>query len=70
MLQNFQQQPMKPDCDSQPPSHNVQSHGLNVAPSLGFDTTQPPLPSETTQQTTAFDKVNGAPSNSHLGVIS
>lgn len=64
MLQNFQQQPMKPDCDTQPPSHSVQSHGLNVASSLGFATTQPPIPSETTQQTTAFDKVNSA-----LGVI-
>lgn len=55
---------MKPDFESQPPSHSVESHSLNVAPALGFASTQPLFPNETTPQTTAFDKVSGA-----LGVI-
>lgn len=57
MLQNFQQQPMKPDTNTQPPVHNIQTQGQNIATGLGMVAPQPPLPTQTTQQKTAFDKV-------------
>lgn len=57
MLQNFQQQPVKPDTNTQPPAHNIQTQAQNVATGLGMVAPQPPLPTQPTQQKTAFDKV-------------
>ena len=60
MLQNFQQQPVKPDNNAQHPQlpvHNIQPHGPNVTAGPGVVAPQPPLPVEPTQQKTAFDRV-------------
>lgn len=57
MLQNFQQQPVKPDTDPQPLVHTIQTQAQNVSTGLGMVAPQPPLPTQTNQQKTAFDKV-------------
>lgn len=57
MLQNFQQQPVKPDTNTQPPVHNIQTQGQNITTGQGMVAPQPPLPTQTAQQKTAFDKV-------------
>lgn len=59
MLQNFQQQPLKPDINAQPPPslHMSQMQAQNITPGLGINTSQPPLSSQTTEQKTAFDRV-------------
>ena len=57
MLQNFQQPPVKPDTNTQPPVHNVQPQAQNVTPAVSMVAPQPPLPTQPTQQKTAFDKV-------------
>ncbi|KAL7390801.1 hypothetical protein ABVT39_028066 [Epinephelus coioides] len=56
MLQNFQQQPAKPDTDTQPPVPTVQTQAPNVTTGMGMVAPQPPLPTQATQQMTAFDK--------------
>lgn len=57
MLQNFQQQPVKLDTNTQPPVHTIQTQAQNVTTGLGMVAPQPPLPSQPTQQKTTFDKV-------------
>lgn len=52
MLQNFQQQPVKPESNCRPPVHVIQTHaGPNTA------APQPAPPAEPSQQKGAFDKV-------------
>ncbi|KAG7515581.1 splicing factor, arginine serine-rich 15 [Solea senegalensis] len=55
MLQNFQQQPVKPDIPTQPPLHMSHIQTQNINPVLGISTSQPPLPTQPTQQKSAFD---------------
>lgn len=57
MLQNFQQQPVKPDANTQPPLHTVQTQAQNITTGLGVVTPQPLLPTQPAQQKTTFDKV-------------
>lgn len=63
MLQNFQQQPVKPETNTQPHFHAVQTQAQNITTGLGMVNPQPPLPTQATQpshlpqQKTAFDKV-------------
>lgn len=57
MLQNFQQQPVKPEINTQPPVHAIHTHAQNVTAGMGMVPPQPPLPTQPTQQKTAFDKV-------------
>lgn len=57
MLQNFQQQPVKPEINTQPPVHTIHTHPQNVTAGLGVAPLHPPLPTQPTQQMTAFDKV-------------
>lgn len=57
MLQNFQQQPVKPEINTQPPVHAIHTHTQNVTAGLGMVPPQPPLPTQPGQQKTAFDKV-------------
>lgn len=60
MLQNFQQHPVKPETNTQPPLHTVQTQAQNITTGLGMVSLQPPLinpPTQSTQQKTAFDKV-------------
>lgn len=63
MLQNFQQQPVKPETNTQPPPQIIQPQAPNVSAGLGMVAPQPPLPSQPAQltqpaqQKTAFDKV-------------
>ncbi|XP_067347830.1 SR-related and CTD-associated factor 4 isoform X2 [Channa argus] len=54
MLQNFQQQPVKPEANAQPPLHTIQTQAQNITTGLGMVTPQLPQP---TQQKTAFDKL-------------
>ncbi|XP_078121801.1 SR-related and CTD-associated factor 4 [Sander vitreus] len=56
MLQNFQQQPVKSDTNTQPPVHTSQTQAQNITTGLGTVTPQPPLPTQTAQQKAAFDK--------------
>ncbi|XP_026227818.1 SR-related and CTD-associated factor 4 [Anabas testudineus] len=59
MLQNFQQHPVKPETNTQPPLHTVQTQAQNITTGLGMVSLQPPLinpPTQSTQQKTAFDK--------------
>lgn len=60
MLQNFQQQPVKPDANAQPHLHTIQTQGQNVTPMPSMVTPQllqPTQPAPPVQQKTAFDKV-------------
>lgn len=70
MLQNFQQQPVKPETNLQPPMPSVHTPVRNVSAGLStavpqplVPSPQPPLPSpqplqtESAQQKSAFDKV-------------
>ncbi|XP_054482084.1 SR-related and CTD-associated factor 4 isoform X2 [Anoplopoma fimbria] len=60
MLQNFQQQPVKLDTNTQPSVHTSQSQPQNVSTGLAMVAPQLPLLSQAnqaSQQKTAFDKV-------------
>lgn len=56
MLQNFQQQPVKPETITHPPLQTIQMQSQNVTPGLGVVAPHPPLPTQPVQQKTAFDK--------------
>ncbi|KAM7398092.1 hypothetical protein PAMA_006119 [Pampus argenteus] len=56
MLQNFQQQPVKPEINTQHPVHTIHTHGQNVTAGPGTVPQQPPLPTQSSQQKTTFDK--------------
>ncbi|XP_031728585.1 SR-related and CTD-associated factor 4 isoform X1 [Anarrhichthys ocellatus] len=63
MLQNFQQQPGKPDSNTQPHVHTSQTQPQSVNTGLAMVAPQPPLltqaaqAAQAAQQKTAFDKV-------------
>ncbi|XP_055370647.1 SR-related and CTD-associated factor 4 isoform X2 [Betta splendens] len=56
MLQNFQQQPVKPETDTPSPLHAIQTQPQNITTSLGAVVSQPPPSTQPTQHKTAFDK--------------
>ncbi|CAL8364049.1 unnamed protein product [Lota lota] len=56
MLQNFQQQPLKPQMETQTQPAPPQPHLQNFAPGLGMGALHPPLSTQTAQQKAAFDR--------------
>ncbi|KAM9847279.1 SR-related and CTD-associated factor 4 [Aulostomus maculatus] len=54
MLQNYHQQPLKPDTTPQPAANTIQPHDQNATTGMGVTPQHPPMP---TQPKTAFDKV-------------
>lgn len=55
MLQNFQQQPVKPD--PQPPVHSLDTQAPSITADLSMAALQQPLHAQPVQQKSAFDKV-------------